>query len=91
MAQGPSGLFSPVSPALFSGLGDVREIQYTLTAWNESDCVQEHFRHPVKNRMRLGASGLSRTGAIKLFMAMPLNDILATRKFSKVKGLQFIC
>lgn len=90
LEQGPDGLFRPVSPKAFDGAGEVKEIQYTLTAWNGQDCIQEDYRHPIEHKLILGASGMIRKSP-KLFEKDNLNAVLRTKAFPGVKCVQFVC
>ena len=91
MFQNPDGLYVPFRPEELRGFGEVKEIQYSLTAWNDDTVVQEYFRHPIEHKLLLNTDrGLHRQQT-NLFIRVALNDVLGTRKFPGAKGLQFIC
>ncbi len=80
-----------MAPTRFASLGEVKEIQYTLTAWNGAACVQDRYRHPIEHRLTLAAAGISRKGKVKLFKVDSLNLVLRRKEFPGAKCLQFIC
>ena len=90
--QSEKGLLYPLSPDMLKGFGEAKEVQYTITAWNDDTCLQEDFRHPVEHKLLIGDSGMSRTvGPVPLFTHVALNDVLGTKKFPFAKAVQFIC
>jgi len=91
MRQSTSGLCVPVSPDDLGAGGEVSELTYRLTAWNETGVVFEDYRHKISHRLILGSTGISRKGAIRLFELDKLNLVLRTKAFPGENCLQFVC
>lgn len=81
-------LFAPFS--LPDTKGELRELQYRLTAWNEDACHTQDFRHKIEHKLTITSAAISRKVS-PLFERDSLNLVLKTKAFPGVKCLQFVC